>query len=84
MKSISTAGNTVAPTILALEGLGFVISIEHVGGQELVRAVRGDETYVADDPVAVLGLVKLIEIRGWQWGAAEPELERVIRQYKLG
>jgi hypothetical protein len=83
VKSISPAGSTVVPAILALEGLGFVISVEHVGGQDLVRAVRGDETYVADDPVAVLGLVKLVEIRGWQWGAADPDLARVIRQYKL-
>jgi len=83
VKSISTAGNTVVPAILALEELGFVISVEHVGGQDLFRAVRGDETYLADDPVGVLGLVKLVETRGWQWDAADPDLERVMRQYKL-
>ena len=83
MKSISTAGNTVVPAILALEGLGFVISVEHIEGQDLFRAVRGDETYLADDPVGVLGLVTLVGIRGWQWGAADPDLERGIRQYEL-
>jgi hypothetical protein len=83
MKSISTAGSTVAPAILVLEGLGFAISVERVGGEDLVRAVRGDETYIADDPVTVLGLVKLVELRGWDWRAADSDLDRVTRQYQL-
>jgi hypothetical protein len=82
MKSISAAGNTVVPALLALEGLGFEVSFERVGGRDLVRAARGDETYVADDPVAVLGLVKLVEMRGWQWGAADSDVQRIMRKYR--
>jgi hypothetical protein len=81
---ISAAGNTVVPAILALEDLGFAISVERVAGQQVIRAVRGDETYVADDPVAVLGLVKLVEARSSQWRAADSDVERVMTQYQLG
>ena len=74
----------MVPAILALEELGFSVSIEKVDTGEVVRATRGDEAYSADDPVAVLGLVKLVELRGWKWHAADADLERVMRQHRLG
>jgi hypothetical protein len=83
-KQIATAGNTVVPALLALERLGFAVTVERTGGSELFRAIRGDETYVADDPVSVLGLVKLIEERGWTWRAEDEEVEAVLRKYRLG
>ena len=84
MKQISIAGNTVVPGLLALESLGFRISVERTGDREHFRAKRGEESYLADDPIAVLGLVKLIEVRGWGWQAADADLDRVLRQYELG
>ena len=82
MRNISAAGNTVVPAILALEKLGFTISVER-GEGEMFRATRGSETYLADDPVAVLGLVKLVEVRSWEWRSTDPDLARVMRQYDL-
>ena len=82
--NISAAGNTVVPAILALEKLGFIVSIERTKDGEQFIATRGDETYGADDPVTVLGLVKLVEMRGWEWRSTDPDLERVMRQYTLG
>ena len=84
MKKISAAGNTAVPALLALEGLGFTVLVERNEGREFVLAVRDDETYGADDPVTVLGLVKLIEVRGWDWRPSDSDLERVMRQYDLG
>jgi len=83
MKLIATAGNTVAPALLVLERLGFVVSIERVGERETFRAVRGDETYIGEDPVAVLGLVKLIEMRTWNWHPEDSEIGAVLRKYEL-
>jgi hypothetical protein len=40
----------------------------------MCRATRGDEVYVCDDALAVLGLVKLIEVRTWDWKAADARL----------
>jgi len=84
MKTITTAGNTVVPALLTLEGLGFTVSVERVAGREVFRAVRDDETFSGEDPVTVLGLVKLVEARGWTWRAGDVDLERVRRQYRLG
>ena len=84
MRSIAVAGNTVVPAILAIEKLGFIVSLATVDNREVVSATRGDESYTADDPVAVLGLIKLVELRSWRWQAGDADLERVMRQYDLG
>ena len=47
-----------------------------------LRAVRGDETSIAEDPITLLGLVKLIEMRGWNWHAADVEIEATLKKYE--
>ena len=75
------AGNTVVPAILALEALGFTLSRPPAGAGSGVWATRGEETFIAEDPVTVLGLVRLVELRGWDWRAPDAEIERVLAQY---
>lgn len=84
MKQIATAGNTVVPAFLVLESLGFTVSVERNDIGDFIRAARGEETYIGEDPVAVLGLVKLIETRGWGWEAADIEIDQVLERYQLG
>jgi hypothetical protein len=81
-KSIAAAGNTVVPAVLALEDHGFKVSRVLVGDHEVYRAARGDEAYTAEDPVTVLGLVRLVELRTWDWRASDSEIERVLRQFQ--
>lgn len=76
------AGNVIVPALLELEALGFDVSIDRSAGREEVKAVRGEETFVAEDPVAVLGLIKLVELRGWDWQAGD-EVDHVLRRYGL-
>jgi hypothetical protein len=83
MKSITTAGNTVAPAILALEALGFRVQIKREPEGEGCHATRKDEAYFAADPIEVLGLVKLVEVRGWLWATTDDELEEVARRHAL-
>ncbi len=76
---IGQAGNTVVPAILALESLGYAVEV-NAGGVTASDGVRG---FSADDPVAVLGLVKLIEVRSEQWRASDVEIEEVIERHGL-
>jgi hypothetical protein len=80
-KRIAAAGNTVAPAVLALEGMGFAVRFER--NSDSCEATRGDEQYLAADPVELLGLVKLVEMRGWDWAAADDDLEDVMRRHDL-
>lgn len=72
------AGNAVAPAILALEACGYVVT------QELDDFVvnAGDARFVADDPVALLGLVRLAELRR-PWRTSDAELNDVISRFNL-
>jgi hypothetical protein len=82
-KRIAAAGNTVVPALLALEQLGFHILVRYNSVGQTVVAVRGDEEYMADDPVALLGLIKLIEVRQWHWGATDQEIKATRQKYHL-
>lgn len=79
-KRIAQAGNTVVPALLAIESLGFAIEMGHAH----VAARRGDEEYRAEDPVALLGLIRLVELRSWEWSASDDEIDRTMRRYGLG
>ena len=83
MPHIATAGNTVIPAVLALESLGFTLSTEGVE-DPWMRAVRGEDSFIAPDPVALLGLIRLVELRGWEWGATDAEIERALQRPELG
>lgn len=76
MRDIAAAGNVLVPALLALEELGFAVDCR--GGQ--CTATRGDERYVADDPIAVLGLVKLVEVRTWNWRATDAQIETKLEK----
>lgn len=72
------AGNTVVPAILALRQLGCTVALEG----ETVVASLGDARFRADDPVAVLGLIKLVETRH-PWSASDAEIHEILQEFGL-
>jgi hypothetical protein len=74
---IAAAANTVVPALLALESLGYTV----VEDGSVVVATAGSERFAADDPVTVLGLVKLIETRSWNWRASDEEIAAVLGKF---
>lgn len=64
----------MVPAILALEALGYKVTVAEDG----VIASSNDGEFVADDPVAVLGLVKLVELRTWTWAASDLEIDNTL------
>ncbi len=83
-KTIGSMGNTVVPALLALEQLGFEVTVQNSSVGQTTCAVLGEEKYFAEDSVTVLGLVKLIELRTWQLGASDSEAEETLHKYGLG
>lgn len=79
MGFIWPSGTTVVPAILALESLGFQVTFDAQSGE--CRATRGDEAYSGEDPVWVLGLVKLAELRGRDWAASDDEIGATLRRF---
>lgn len=70
---LSEAGNTLAPAILALEAIGYVVTQKN----ELLFATAGNARFAAEDPVALLGLVRLAELRR-PWRASDTEIDDVM------
>jgi hypothetical protein len=72
------AADTVIPAIVALESMGFTVTQE----AGLIVARAGNARFAADDPVAVLGLVKLAETRR-PWRADDEEIDDVLGRFSL-
>lgn len=77
MIQIAQAGNTVVPAILALEEMGMVVDVQ--AGQ--VVASSSAVQFIADDPVAVLGLVRLLELRGADWMAKDEDIAATFERF---
>lgn len=75
---ITSGSDTVVPAVLALKGLDLDVS------QDADRWVArlGDARFVADDPVTLLGLVKLAETRR-PWRATDSEVDDVLAEFDL-
>lgn len=71
------AGNTLAPALSVLLKLGYTVTRE-ASGEQQYRAE--DETCIvsADDPLTLLGLVKLYEMRGVDWQPTDEEVQRFL------
>jgi hypothetical protein len=63
-RRIVQAENTVVPALQAVESLGFAIEVNG----DNIYARRGQEKYGAEDPVTLLGLIRLVELRSWELG----------------
>ena len=70
---ISTAANVVVPAYLAILSKGY--KIEPSGVQNGLVATRGDNSFLADDPITLLGLIAMAELRGPRWQASDQEID---------
>ena len=82
-QKIAGGGNTLVPALLALSEQGFSVTVRTSAEGQTVVAARGHEEFVADDPVTVLGLIKLVEIRSWNWQASDEDIEATLDKYQL-
>lgn len=67
---IVDAPNTHSPSIIALEALGFTVTIIPCDEEDelgLWHGERGDLEIEAGDPLALLGLAALVLVRGADW-----------------
>ncbi len=63
-----------------MESLGFVVEVKG----ESVYARRGQEEYGAEDPVALLGPIGLVELRSWERGASDAQIDETLRRDRMG
>jgi hypothetical protein len=66
------------PAVLALEAAGYRVTKLN---DDLFEATSNDGSFVADDPVTLLGLIKLVELRSWTWRATDAEIDSVLTRF---
>ncbi len=74
---LADAANMMIPAYLAILSKGYDIRIFG----NLMIAQRGDKSFTADGPVALLGLIKMVEARGEAWAAADAEIENFVELF---
>ena len=78
---LSNAGNVVIPSIKVLLDLGYKITKDP--STDIFRAEKDGNVFTAEDPVALLGLVKLFELRGKNWRVSDKDLDDIGNRYGL-
>jgi hypothetical protein len=73
---IASAGNVLSSALASLRTLGFVVTV--ASDSQLLRAEGPSCTLIAEDPLALLGLAKLYELRGSEWRPTDEELEAFL------
>ncbi len=73
---IVSAGNVLPAALASLRALGFVVTAADDG--RLLRAEGPSCTFLAEDPLALLGLVRLLELRGSDWRPTVEEIEAYL------
>lgn len=82
---IASAGNTVVPAYLVIRSKGYSIRREPgTKVRETWYAEKGDIQLMAEDPLALLGLVALAEERGEDWKALDSEIDAFTTEFGRG
>ena len=71
------AANTMAPAYLTILSKGYLVRSEG----SLMIAERGGNSFLADGPVALLGLISMTEVRGEAWQASDEEIGNFVRLF---
>lgn len=81
---IATAGNVIVPAYLTLKQKGFKvwwIRSNSKPDEETWYAEDASRKFMAEDPVALLGLILLHEVRGDNWQASDEEIDDFLAFY---
>jgi hypothetical protein len=82
MISITSAANTETPCYLALIELGFDVTKQQMGEREFWIAEKQGMKCVSEEGLCVLlGLAKLIEMRGYNWQATDDEIDHFLKHF---
>lgn len=73
---IVAAGNTLAPALAEVVAAGYKVVVS--ANSTEWQANRGEVMLSADDPLSLLGLVRLYEARGKDWLPTDQEVEALL------
>jgi hypothetical protein len=73
--TIAAAGNVLPAALACISKLGFIVERNDAG---LLVAEREGSKFIAEDPLVLLGLIKVHESRGDKWYPSEAEVQALL------
>lgn len=77
---IYAAGNVVVPAYLAILAKGY--NVEMTGPDRWLLATKDGNSYHAEDPIFLLGLIMVGELRGENWQASDQEIDDFLVRFE--
>lgn len=74
---LTATGNTLAPALSVLRKLGYTVTRD-TSGERQYFAENATCMFSADDPLSLLGLVRIYEVRGADWQPIDEEVHRLL------
>lgn len=78
---IFQVGNTMVPAVMTMRAKGYAVTSFWRDGEEHFAAEKDGNRFEAADPVAVLGLVAMYEVRGDALTPTDDEVDEFMRDY---
>ena len=79
---LAAAGNTEVPAYLAVKEMGYTITVKDLSNKEkLWSAAKDGDEFLGGDPLEILALIKLYEVRGESWQANDSEIDKFLQDY---
>lgn len=74
---ITSAANVLTPAYMTILAKGYTVRNEG----ELLVATRDGDTFIADDPILLLGVITIGESRGENWQATDAEIDEFVSKF---
>ena len=71
----------MAPCWIVLEELGYTVTTQRARDAEIWIAQRQEEKLQANDPCTLLGLAKLVEVKGKDWQASDEKTAEFLQRF---
>lgn len=71
----------MAPCWIVLEELGYTVTTQRTGDAEIWVAQRREVKLQANDPCTLLGLAKLVEVKGKDWQASDEKIAEFLQRF---
>lgn len=75
---LASAGNVLVPAYLSVEQKGYTINKLD---DNLLSARNENAEFIAEDPLYLLGLISIYEIRGKNWKATDKEIDEYSKKF---
>ncbi|HLY80285.1 MAG TPA: hypothetical protein VKQ70_12970 [Caulobacteraceae bacterium] len=74
---LASAANLLTPAYLTLLDRGYDLRQEG----DLLIAARGGDTFMAEDPITLLGVIAIAEARGENWQATDKQIDEFLVRF---